>query len=170
LLYIAVALVAVLALPLSELAGNTTPFATMYTAATGNAPTLIGLISLVAIINGVLVQIIMGSRILYGLSSTGKLPAFFGKISKTRRTPVNATFVVAAIVLALALFFPLITLAQAASFIILIVYALMNLSLIILKKKTPHPKGVSTYPMVIPVLGVIASSSFILFFLVTTFV
>jgi len=45
LLYILVALAAVLALPASELARTDAPFALLYTQATGRAPTVISLIS-----------------------------------------------------------------------------------------------------------------------------
>tara|TARA_Y100000031_G_C8236463_1_gene393474 strand:- start:1210 stop:2436 length:1227 start_codon:yes stop_codon:yes gene_type:complete len=168
LLYILVALVAVLALPISDLAGNSTPLATIYEKSTGKSPVIISLISLFAIINGVLIQIIMGSRILYGLSNQGWLPKKLSEVNKTTRTPLFATGVIMLIVLVMALWLPLVTLAQIASFVILIVYAFMNLALIRIKLQDPNPKGVRAYPFWIPVTGFLVSAGAVLFKTVVT--
>tara|TARA_Y100000294_G_scaffold144689_1_gene139729 strand:- start:1083 stop:2306 length:1224 start_codon:yes stop_codon:yes gene_type:complete len=168
-LYILVALVAVLSLPTSELAGNSTPLASIYEKSTGKSPILISLISLFAIVNGILVQMIMGSRILYGLSKNGWLHESLSKVNPKTRTPINATVVVVIIVMIMALWLPLITLAQIASFVILTVYALVNLSLVRIKMKTPKPKGVRTYSMWIPVSGFLICTGVVLFKTVITF-
>ena len=47
---------------------TTAPFALLYTRATGEPATLISLVSLVAVTNGALIQIIMASRVLYGMA------------------------------------------------------------------------------------------------------
>ena len=79
LLYLLVALVAVLALPPAELAQSRAPLALLYERATGSAPTLISLISMFAVVNGALIQIIMASRVLYGMSREGWLHGAFGQ-------------------------------------------------------------------------------------------
>ncbi|MFH1440356.1 MAG: amino acid permease [Candidatus Woesearchaeota archaeon] len=167
-LYILVAVVVVLALPPSQLAGNESPLASVYTASTGKAPIIIGLISLIAIVNGILIQIILASRIIYGLASNRWLPQIFDRlnlsyVNKTTRTPLVATLIVIAITLIFALWLPLITLAKLTSFIVLIVYSLVNLSLIIIKKRTPYVKDVKSYPAFIPYLGFIFSLALVLF-------
>jgi len=169
LLYMIVALVAVLALPLESIAGNETPLSTIYEQSTGKSPTLISIISLFAIVNGILVQIIMGSRVLYGLGRHGWIPKSFGEVNPKTRTPLLSTLVVILIVLVFALWLPLGTLAQLASFVILIVYALMNLSLVRIKKQTPNPKGVKTYGMWIPVTGFLICTGVVLFKAVISF-
>jgi amino acid transporter len=62
-----------------------------------------------------------------------------------------------AIVLALALFFPLVTLAETTSTIILIVFAFVNLALWRIKRRddTPDYKGVR-FPVWLPLLGFVA--------------
>ena len=112
LLYIAVALVAVLSLPLEILAGSHAPLVLLCQHKTGTDPTLITLVSLVAVTNGALVQIIMDARVLYGLSSRGWLPAFLGIINSRTRTPLRATFLLTTSILIMALWLPLVTLDQ----------------------------------------------------------
>jgi len=74
----------------------------VYERATGDPPTLISAISVVAVSNGALTQIVMASRVMYGLSRRGWLPVIFGRVNATTRTPLVSTGVVTAIVLALA--------------------------------------------------------------------
>jgi len=160
LLYIVVVLVSVLTVPASVLAGDPAPLARVYQYKTGEAPTLITLISLVAVVNGALIQIIMASRVLYGLSWQGWLPPWLGRIHPRRRTPIVATVLVTALVLVLALWFPLLSLAKATSLITLLVFALVNLSLWRVKHYDRNPPGVRVVPRWVPALGFLISLAF----------
>lgn len=111
--------------------------------------------------NGALIQIIMSSRVLYGMSREGWLPAMLGRVSPRTRTPLAATALVTAVVLALALGLPLVTLAQATSFVILIVFALVNLSLVRIKRREPRPPGIRMVPLAVPLAGFAASCAFV---------
>ncbi len=155
LLYVAVALVAVMALPAAQLAQSDAPLALIFTAATGRSPWLLSLIGMLAVVNGALVQIIMGSRVLYGMSSQGWLPAPLAWVSARTHTPVLATLLMAGLVLLLALAFPLITLAQSTSLLVLLVFALVNLALIRLKVRDPHPAGATCIPGWVPWAGMV---------------
>ncbi|MBC8316481.1 MAG: amino acid permease [Desulfobulbaceae bacterium] len=157
-LYITIALIAILAMPIDQLAGSHAPLAMLYQYKTGSPPTLITLISLFAVINGALVQIIMGSRVLYGLSSQGWLPAAIGKIHPRTRTPVRATLLLTAIILVMALWLPLVTLARITSLITLAVFACINAALLVIKRREGTPMGVQTYPGWIPLAGLFTSS------------
>lgn len=152
-LYMLVATTAVLALPLTELASTHAPLALMFEHATGSAPVIIAAISLFAVVNGALVQIIMGARVLYGMSEAGWLPRWFGRIHPRRRTPHHATAFMAGAVLVLALWLPLVTLARTTSFTILIVFALIHAALLRIKRRSPAPPGVRTYPKWVPAAG-----------------
>ncbi|MBD3669685.1 MAG: amino acid permease [Gammaproteobacteria bacterium] len=165
-LYVLVVLVSVLAMPVTELAGQTAPLARVYEYRTGEHPTLISLISLVAVINGALIQIIMASRVLYGLSWQGWLPTIFSRVHPRRRTPLYATALVVVLVLVLALWFPLITLAKATSLVTLVVFALVNLSLIRVKRRDRHPAGAWVVPVWVPVFGFLVSAAFVIYQLV----
>ena len=162
LLYAVVAIVAVLLVEPQQLARSEAPLAEVYTTATGKAPIVISVIGLFAVINGALIQLIMASRLLYGMGHRQWLPAWFSVIYSPTRTPVNSTLVVAALILFFAILLPIVTLAEMTSFLILIVFALVNLALIRIKQKQAHPEGVRVFSIWIPALGFITSSMFLL--------
>ena len=85
-LYVLVTVVAIATIPPAVLATSDAPLADVYTLATGRPAVFISLIGLVAVINGALIQIIMASRIFYGMSCNGWLPAFLGKVSPRTHT------------------------------------------------------------------------------------
>jgi APA family basic amino acid/polyamine antiporter len=161
LLYIVVALVAVLAVPPAELSGQGAPLAYIYEVNTGRKPVIITLIGMFAVVNGALIQIIMASRILYGMSRQGWLPAIIGRVHPITQTPHIATLLVTAAILAFALWLPLLTLARITSFITLLIFSLVNLALVRVKLRDPHPKGVIVYPIWIPAAGLMANLVFI---------
>jgi len=163
LLYAAVSLAAILTVAPEQLAASNAPLATVYEQATGSKPVVLSIISIFAVVNGALIQIIMSSRILYGMSRQGWLPALFGRVWSTTQTPVAATVAAAATVLVLALWLPLVTLAKSTSFLVLIVFTLMNLSLLRIKLRDPHPEGIRVVPRWVPAGGIIASLGLLLF-------
>ncbi len=167
LLYVLVALAAVMALSAEQLARTEAPFALLYTQATGHPATVIGIISLFAVVNGALIQIIMASRILYGMSREGWLHERLGRVHPVRRTPVLATALVTLCVWLLALWLPLVTLAKATSFITLVAFSLINLALLRIKRRAPCPPGLHVYPRWIPWAGFLSSLAFVLYQLVS---
>jgi amino acid transporter len=130
---------------------------------TGEKPVALSIIGIFAVVNGALIQIIMGSRILYGMSRQGWLPPVLGRVSRTTRTPLAATVATAALVLALALWLPLVTLAKATSFLVLVVFSLVNLSLLRIKRRAPHPAGLRVIPAWVPVCGIVTSLGLLAF-------
>jgi amino acid transporter len=163
LLYAAVSLTAVLTVAPEQLSASDAPLAMVYEHATGRKPVVLSIISLFAVVNGALIQIIMGSRVLYGMSRQGWLPALFGHVWYKTRTPVAATIAISGLVLVLALWLPLVTLAKSTSFLVLIVFSLVNLSLLRIKWRDPHPEGLRVIPQWIPAGGIIASLGLLLF-------
>lgn len=129
-LYVVVVWVALHSLPIKELAQSDAPFAVML----AHTPWMakgISVIGLIAIMNGALVQILMGSRMLFGLSRDRRLPNFLNKLSH-KQIPINATILVAALVWIFALALPLITLAKLTSGIMLVVFTLVNVSAVVI--------------------------------------
>lgn len=163
LLYCVIAVVSVTSLPLEELGASDAPLALIYERTTGSSPIVITFIGLFAIANGILVQIILGSRILFGLSRQEWLPAPFGRVHPVLHTPVVSTALVAVLGLAFALWLPLVSLAELTSYTVLIVYAFVNAACMRVKLREPHPKGVRTFPIIFPLLGFIIIVSFLLF-------
>lgn len=161
LLYLSVSLVSVLLLTPQQLATTDAPFATIYEHATGNEGTLITIIGIFAIINGALIQIIMASRMVYGISKKGWLPSPLSYVNSKTKTPVVATLLVSAITLGFALWLPLVTLAKLTSFLVLIVFTVVNIALIRIKRQHPDPEGAYLVPFWIPVAGLVVNIIFL---------
>ena len=152
-LYLLVVMVSTATVAPSELAKSDSPLELVYARSGGEVIGLLGLIGMVAAINGVIVQVIMGSRILYGLAKEGWIPERLSEIHKHHHTPVPATILVVAAMVAGTLLFPLVSLAQLTSLLILCIFALVNIALIRIKQHTPRHKGFITVPVGIPILG-----------------
>ena len=156
-LYFFVSLVAVDALSMEELSTSRAPVGLLFERLTGISPISIALIAIAATLNGVVIQFIMASRVAYGLGKKGLLPTALAKVNSHTRTPVNATILVTAISLLLALFVPLDQLAEVTSQIILAVFLLVNISLVIVKwRGDPPPVNTFVVPSVVPVMGAIS--------------
>jgi len=134
-LFISVLLYVLLAVVLASmpnrgaLAVSKAPIAELFATATGRSGTIVAVMAAIAMINGVLVQIIMASRVIYGMSREQLLPEFLGRVHAVRQTPVIATTLVSIAVLILGLAVPLRPLAELTSLAMLLVFAAVNLSL-----------------------------------------
>lgn len=162
LLYIAVSLTAVTVLSPGELAESKAPLALVYSRGSGNSSALISLIGLFAIINGALIQIIMASRVLYGLASQGQLPASLGRVHPVTQTPLIATLAVTFCALILALWFRIGVLAEVTSVITLVIFTVVNLALWRVKRREPNPEGIWTCPSWTPIIGMVVSAGMLL--------
>ena len=155
LVYMIIALVSISVIPVDELAHSNAPLAKVYETATQSKANILSIIAMFAVINGALVQIIMASRILYGMSDQGWIPNFLSFVHAKTHTPIYATVVAGLIVFVLSTSFPIVTLAQSSSFLIFIIFTLVNVSLLVIKLKEPVPYGIRTYPMAIPIIAIV---------------
>ncbi|WP_028795720.1 APC family permease [Thalassobaculum salexigens] len=155
-LYLAVSVTALAVLPLVDLAGSEAPLALVYAAGGGDAR-ILGAIAVLATVNGVLVQMVMASRVLFGLSRQGSLPVFLGRVNPITHTPVIATVLVVGVIVTLALIFPIATLAGTTSLVTLAVFALCNLALWRLKRRGPTPPEAPDLPIWLPLAGAVVS-------------
>jgi amino acid transporter len=162
LLYLLVGTVSVLTVPPQELAQSGAPLAAVYERGAGGASGVVSGIAVFAVLNGALIQMIMASRVIYGLADQRELPGGLAWVHPRTRTPMVATGLVAGAILILALGFPLERLAATTSVIVLVVFALVNLALVMIKRRgTPAPEGARTYPIWIPAIGFVASAGFL---------
>lgn len=156
LIYMAVAITAVSVLPWRELAASKTP---LMEVAHRAAPWFHGIdrvflgITIFAIGNTALLNYLMGSRLLYGMSRQGLLPAVLGKIHPKRHTPQLAIGVLFGVVSLLILSGGVKPLAEATVLLLLVVFTLVNLSLIVLKSRSHEPSDGFDVPLVVPILG-----------------
>lgn len=155
-IYIAVAITAVSVIPWQELAKSPTP---LMEVAHRAAPWFKGLdrvylfITIFAIANTALLNYLMGSRLLYGMSQQGLMPRLMGRVHPVRRTPHVAVLVLLGIVTVLILAGGVKQLAEATVLLLLSVFVVVNASLAILKLRKDEEKGGFEVPMFVPVLG-----------------
>ncbi len=155
-IYMAVAITAVSVLPWSELAESPAPLMEVAKRAapwfTGIGPVYL-FITIFSIGNTALLNYLMGSRLLYGMSRQGLLPPVLGKVHPVRRTPHVAIAALFVIVVVLILIGGVRQLAEATSLLLLTVFAVVNIALVILKMRKGEPHGGFEVPMFVPVLG-----------------
>lgn len=158
-LYVLVAIVASFAMAPNALAGSDAPLA-LIVESRGFPPGIIAAISLFAVVNGALVQIIMASRVLYGLANERLAAALLARVNARTQTPIPSTIVIAAVLLTLALAFSLGGLARVTSFIALSIFTAVNLALLRLKRRGGKRPDFSV-PAAVPVAGTVLSVAMI---------
>jgi len=149
--YLALACVALASMTPAQLAASEAPMADLFAAASGAGPRLVAALGALALLNGALVQIVKSARAIYGMAADGLLPAAAGRVHPATRTPLLATGLVAVAILVLALAFPVEGLAAATAFITLLLFALVCLALVRLKRS--RPTAWSGLPLAVPVLA-----------------
>jgi amino acid transporter len=171
-IYFIVALVVTVAVDHTTLANSTAPLTTVVEQASWFPASLLSVISLVAILNGAIVQFLMAPRVIYGITQKSQYFKGLAKINSVTQSPVNATLWVALVVLIFALWLPLAQLAQLTSGIILLVFILVNSALIKIKLKDSKDTKNKTIsknfrvPLWVPIVGLFTS----LLLLLTQFV
>lgn len=162
LVYLLLGLVAVLVVPPPELADSEAPLALIVQRSGGGDGAWISVVAILAVLNGALIQVIMASRVLYGLSNRGWLPPVLARVHPKRRTPLLATALVTAIALVFALGLPLETLARTTSLLTLVIFALINLALWRIKARDPNPEGAMLFPRWLSLFGFLACAAVLL--------
>ncbi len=156
LIYMAVAVTAVSVVPWRELAVSKTP---LMEVARRAAPWFSGIdsvylgITIFAIGNTALLNYLMGSRLLYGMSLQGLMPTPLGQLNAKRGTPQLAIIVLFGIVSLLILSGGVKPLAEATVLLLLLVFTLVNVSLIILKCREVEPTDGFDVPLLVPISG-----------------
>jgi len=159
LIYMGVAITAVSVIPYQEFADSgSTPLVRVAQVAApwfGRIDVVYVGISIFAIGNTALLNYLMGSRLLYGMSRQGLLPGFLGIVNARTQTPVVAICVLFLIVTALIAVGNVKALAESTVLLLLCVFIIMNASLIRLKLKKDEPKGRFEVPLLVPILGLL---------------
>ncbi|MBP9733035.1 MAG: amino acid permease, partial [Candidatus Omnitrophica bacterium] len=163
-LYILITIIAVSAVPYRELAASGAPLTAVVAKGFPNIPPqFFSGIAVFAVANTALLNFVMGSRVLYGMSSQGLLPGFLSKVHAATGTPRRSILLVGALGLLLAATGSFTVLAQSTSVILLSVFLLLNLALLALKRKTGKSPGTFTVPWIVPALGAASCGALLLF-------
>lgn len=156
-LYLAVVVTVLASADLTEIAAHPAPLTLTLTRNTGLPEGVLVAIASVATLNGVIVQILMAGRVIFGMARDGELPAGLAQLSPRTSTPVAATLLCAGVALVLALAFPIIRLAEMTSGITLAVFTLVCIALARIRARgEAAPEGTFlVYPWV-PLTGALA--------------
>jgi amino acid transporter len=113
-------------------------------------------IALFALANGALINMIMASRVVYGMSRERILPAFLGRVDGDRRTPWVAIVATTAITMVLIASGDLSSLADTTVLLLLVVFSAVNIAVLVLRRD-PVPHRHFRAPTLIPAIGVVVS-------------
>jgi amino acid transporter len=154
--YLLVVVIATTVVAPAILAESEAPLLTVVQQSTDAVPDrLFTIIALFAVANTGLLNFIMASRLIYGMSRQGLLPVLFAKVHPARRTPHVAILTVLAVALVLAVSGTLTYLAGTTSFLLLLVFFTVNVSLIAIKRTDREPVRTFCAPLAIPVAGAV---------------
>lgn len=109
-------------------------------------------IAMMAIANTGLINLIMASRLMYGMAHENLLPATLARIHAKTHTPWLAVIIAYLLVILLISTGGIKILAQTTSLLVIAVFLLVHLSLIRIKSKEPQTPGICV-PRVVPILG-----------------
>jgi APA family basic amino acid/polyamine antiporter len=169
LVYVLVALVAVSAVPYQQLAASPRPLSLlMETLIGGKTSVLIAIIALFATANTVLITLIVGTRMLYGMAVEGQLPAVLGAVHERRRTPHVTILLFCMLAIAFLVFSEIKALAAITDIGIFLLFLVVNLSNIVLRYRQADvprpwrcPLNIGVFP-VISALGVVSCLAMII--------
>lgn len=162
-IYVLVSITVVALVPIGELVGSETPLVTAVEAAAPGFPIndLLPFISMFAVANTALINMMMASRLLYGMSRQQVLPPFLAKVAPTRRTPWAAILFTSALAAGLIVYVSLdaegsivALLGGTTSLLLLTVFAVVNVTVLVLRRQPVEHRHFRT-PVVLPVIGAI---------------
>ena len=154
--YMAAALVIVGVVPYTVVAESFTPIADVFAVMLGQGALILGLAGMAASNYAALnATFLAGARIVYSMGRDRFLPKSFERVSEKLKTPIPALILVLILVSLFALSADVVLVAQLAVFGYLIAQAIVNFSVIILRRKGLSVPGTFKAPLfpVIPLAG-----------------
>jgi amino acid transporter len=156
-IYVLVSISAVTLVEPAALGEGEAPLLKVVQAGAPNFPIgVFAFITMFAVANSALINMLMASRLVYGMSREHVLPAVLGKVHPTRRTPYIA------IIFTTLLAFGLITfvgsvpqLGGTTALLLLCVFTVVNVAVLVLRKDTVSHQHFKA-PTVLPIIGAVA--------------
>jgi amino acid transporter len=175
LIYVLVSICAVAVVPVGELQASDTPLLEVVRAGAPGLPMedIFPIITMFAVANSALINMLMASRLLYGMAKQAVLPRSFGRVHPGRRTPWVA--IIFTTLLAVGLITGLgyvsedaiLTLGGTTSLLLLAVFTVVNIAVLVLRRDDSPGPGTPSYdptgptprrehfrtPTLLPVIG-----------------
>ncbi|UUU33394.1 APC family permease [Streptomyces sp. CA-210063] len=156
-IYVLVALVSSLLVDSKTLAGSSGPLLEVVKAGGVDFPhKLFALIALFAVTNSALINIMMASRLCYGMANERILPRGMARVLPRRRTPVVGIVFVTLLAIGLVSTGEIEGLGDTTAFLLLCVFAVVNIAVLVLRRDPVDHAHFRT-PTVLPVLGAVTA-------------
>jgi APA family basic amino acid/polyamine antiporter len=129
--------------------------------------TLFAAIALLAVSNGALINMIMASRLIYGMADQGVMPTVFSSVHPGRRTPWVSIIFTTTIALILLVTIggndeALSTLGSTTVVLLLIAFVMVNISVLVLRRDRVGHEHFRT-PTAFPILGAVVASALLIY-------
>lgn len=156
-IYVLVALVSSLLVDYKVLEGSSGPLLEVVKAGGIDFPhKLFALIALFAVTNSALINIMMASRLCYGMANERILPRAMGRVLARRRTPWVGIAFVSLLAVGLVSTGEIEGLGDTTAFLLLCVFAVVNVAVLVLRRD-PVDHHHFRAPTVLPVLGALTA-------------
>jgi basic amino acid/polyamine antiporter, APA family len=156
-IYVLVALVSSLLVAPGTLEGSSGPLLEVVKAGGVDfPPKLFALIALFAVSNSALINIMMASRLCYGLANERILPPGMARVLPHRRTPVAGIVFVALLAIGLVSTGEIEGLGDTTAFLLLCVFAVVNVAVLVLRRDRVAHEHYRA-PTIMPVLGALTA-------------
>ncbi|RBY92636.1 APC family permease [Blastococcus sp. TF02A-30] len=156
-IYVLVSISAIALVPADRLSEGDTPLLQVVEAGAPGFPLgLFGVITMFAVANSALINMLMASRLVYGLSKERVLPPFLGRVHRRRRTPTTAILFTTALAFGLITFVGAVpALGGTTALLLLLVFTVVNIAVLVLRRDPVDADHFRT-PTVLPVIGALA--------------
>ncbi|SFC29341.1 Amino acid transporter [Bosea sp. CRIB-10] len=160
-IYVLVSVSAITLVSPEQLGEGETPLLKVVAAGAPNFPIWIfGFITMFAVANSALINMLMASRLVYGMSREHVLPPVLGKVHPTRRSPYVAIGFTTLLAFALITFVGEVpALGGTTALLLLCVFTVVNIAVLMLRKDTVEHEHFRT-PTILPIAGAIFCAFF----------
>lgn len=159
-IYLVIAVISTVLVPTDELAASDGPLLlVVQAAAPWFPPVLFAVMALFALSNTALINMMMASRLLYGMSEEKIIPRLFGAVHKGRRTPWVSIAFTSLIAVALVSTLDIESLGSTTSLLLLVVFAIVNIAVLVLRREKVEHEHFRA-PTWVPVAGAVLCAFF----------
>jgi amino acid transporter len=164
--YVLVSIVAVALVPIGKLEESDTPLVEVVKAGAPNLPIddILPFMTMFAVSNTALINMLMASRLIYGMAKQHVLPPVLGTVHPKRRSPWVAIIFTTLIAFGLILYVSAFASSNAisilggtTSLLLLAVFAVVNVAVLVLRRDVQEAGGHFTTPTALPVIGFLVS-------------
>ncbi|MGH8491247.1 MAG: APC family permease [Gammaproteobacteria bacterium] len=157
LIYALVSISSITLVPPEQLGEGETPLLKVVQAGAPNFPIeIFGLITMCAVANSALINMLMASRLVYGMSRERVLPSVLGKVHTTRRTPYIAIGFTTLLAFGLITFVGEVpALGGTTALLLLCVFTVVNIAVLVLRRDRVDHEHFRA-PTLLPILGALS--------------